>query len=98
LEVSQDVRFEEELAFMRSQERIAETDGEDKEALKVEERACPSSTGIHPSDHEEESKESVDPLDFPGDEDMRPRWLQDTLRYVEKQVAPNGTFRESRHS
>jgi hypothetical protein len=38
----------------------------------------------------------VDPMDPPSDEDMRPRWLQDTLRDVERHAAPMGTFKESR--
>jgi hypothetical protein len=38
----------------------------------------------------------VDPMDLPSDEDMRPRWLQDTLRDAEKHAAPRGTFGESR--
>jgi hypothetical protein len=73
IEVSWDVRFEEELAFRRSQETTAKTDGEEQETPKVEESTGPSSTGIQPSDHEEESEELVDPVDPPSDEDTRPR-------------------------
>jgi hypothetical protein len=38
----------------------------------------------------------VDPVDPPTNEDMRPRWLQDTLRDTKKHAAPRGTFKESR--
>jgi hypothetical protein len=94
IEVSRDVRFEEDLAFRRSRETTA--DGEEQEAPKVEESTGPSSTGDQLSDHEEESEELVDPVDPPSDEDTRPRWLRDTLRDAEGHTAPRGTFRESR--
>jgi hypothetical protein len=50
----------------------------------VEESTSPSSTKIQSSDHEEESV------------DTRARWVQDTLRDVEKHVILRGTFRESK--
>jgi hypothetical protein len=86
--VSQDVRFEEDLAFRRSHEIIE--GGEEQEAPKVEE-----STEQQPSDHEE-SKEFVDPSDPPSDEDTRPRWLRETLKDVEGHTTPRGTFKERR--
>jgi transposase InsO family protein len=46
IEVGRDVRFEEELAFKRSRETTVETDGEEREAPKVEESTGPSSTGV----------------------------------------------------
>jgi hypothetical protein len=46
--------------------------------------------------HEEELEELVDLGDPPSDEDMRPRWLQDTLRDAEGHNAPIVTFKESR--
>jgi hypothetical protein len=38
----------------------------------------------------------LDPLDPPSDEYMRLRWIQDTLKDVERHATPIGTFRESR--
>jgi hypothetical protein len=58
VEVSRDVRFEEDLAFRRSREIT--TGGEEQEAPKVEESTVPSSIEEQPSDHEEESEEFVD--------------------------------------
>jgi hypothetical protein len=38
----------------------------------------------------------VDPVDPPSDKDMRPKWLQETLKDVEGHTVPRGTFRERR--
>jgi hypothetical protein len=94
VEVSQDVRFEEDLDFRRSCEIT--TCDEEQEAPKVEESTVTSSAKEEPSDHEEESEEFVDPMDPCSDEDTRPRWLRDTLKDVKGHATPIGTFRESR--
>jgi hypothetical protein len=47
IEVSQDVKFEEELAFRRFRETTIEIDGEEQEAPKVEESTGPSSIGFN---------------------------------------------------
>jgi hypothetical protein len=94
VEVSWDVRFEEDLDFRRSREIT--TGGEEHEAPKIEKSMGPSYTKEQPSDHEEESEAFVDPVDSPSDEDTRPIWLQDTLKDVEGHTTPRDTFRESR--
>jgi hypothetical protein len=38
----------------------------------------------------------VDPGDPPSYEDMRSRWIHDTLRDLKGHIAPKGTFMESR--
>jgi hypothetical protein len=70
------------------------TGGEEQEAPKVEESTYPFITEEQPSDHEEESEESVDPMDPLNDEDTRPRWLLNTLKDAEGHTTPRGTFRE----
>jgi hypothetical protein len=94
VEIGQDVKLEEDLAFRRSQETT--TGGEEQEDPKVEESTDPSSTAKQPSDHEEESEELVDPVDPLSDKDTRPRWHRDTLKDVEGHETPKGTFMESR--
>jgi hypothetical protein len=96
IEVSRDVRFEVELAFRRSRETTTETYGDEQDELNFEESTGPSNIGVHPLDHEDELEESVDPMDSPSDKDMRPIWIQDTLRDAKNHVAPRGTFKESR--
>jgi hypothetical protein len=78
------------LDFRRSQETTTKIDGEEQEASKIEYRSI--HYRVHPSYHEE----SMGPMNPPIDEETRPRWLQDTLRDVERHAAPRDTFRESR--
>ena len=88
IEDSWDVSFSEEVAFKRSRE----THNEEQEAPKDDD---PSSTVVHPLDHEEESVESTEPVDLPRDVAVirkRPAWLHDTLQDIENHAAPNGTF------
>jgi hypothetical protein len=60
VEISWDVRFEEDFAFRRSRE--TKTGGEEQEAPKVEESTDPSITYEQPSNYEEESEKFVDPV------------------------------------
>jgi hypothetical protein len=57
----------------------------------VEESTCTSSIRVQTLYHEEDS---VDLVDLPSDKETWPRWLQDTLRDVERHAAPRGTFKE----
>jgi len=91
VEVSQDVIFEEDLSFRRSQE--IPTGGEEKEASKVEESTIPFNTGEQPSDHEE-SEEDEDPVDPPSSQDTIPKWLRETLKDVKRHTNPKNTHRE----
>jgi hypothetical protein len=91
IEVGWDVTFQ-KLDFRRSRETTTETYGEEKEDSEVEESTCPSNIGVQPSDHEEDSEESVDPVEPPSDEEMRPGWLQYTLRDAEKHVWHPGSL------
>jgi len=72
VEISWDVKFEEDLDLRRSQEILA--GGEEQEAPKVEESIVPFSTGVRPSYHKDDSEEK-DLADPPSSQDTRPKWI-----------------------
>jgi len=81
IEVSHDVTFYEEVAFVRSKESHMEIDSEEKEALK-DVHKNPSSPVVNPSYYQEESLEPTELVYLPRDVVVtrkRPYCLCDTL-------------------
>jgi hypothetical protein len=97
IEVSIDVTFEEEVAFMRSRGSHMDIDSEKQEEM------VPSPP--HPPTVQRETVEPIDPIDLVPPVDVprnivvgqkRPTWTRQTLQEAERHVAPRGTFRESK--
>ena len=107
IEVSRDVTFDEDAAFLRSRESHLDVVTEEPEAPKDVEDPdiAPPRSDVQreelsdPVPDEEDPVEPVLPLERPvlaPPVKRRPAWLRDTLQEAEKHTAPPGTFRESR--
>jgi hypothetical protein len=95
IEVSRDVTFEEEVAFMRSRGYHMDIDSEKQEEM------VPSPP--HPPTVQRETVEPIDPIDLVPPVDVprdivvgqkRPTWAHQTLQEVEGHATPHGTFQE----
>lgn len=87
-EVSQDVIFDEEVAFRKSKESHMEIDDEDKKAPRITNLDPPRP---HSSEVQEESIEPSNQVDPPKEVAItrkRRAWLHDTLQDAERHATP----------
>ena len=107
IEVSRDVTFEEDAAFLRSRECHLDVEIEEHEAPSDVEDLVPDSPrlDVQREEHSYHVPDSVDPVEptrplerpvFAPPVKRRPTWLHETLQQAEEHVAPLGTFKESR--
>jgi hypothetical protein len=106
IEVSRDVTFDEDVAFLRSRESHLDVVIEEpKDPKDMEDPVlAPPRSNVQreelpdPVPNAEDPVEPVLPLErtvLAPPVKRRPAWLQDTLQEAEKHIAPPGTFRES---
>ena len=109
VEISKDVTFDEDAAFLRSRESHLDVETEEHEAPNVIEDPVPDSPHADMQREEHSSPDyipdSMDPVEQVGPSERlidappakrRPTWLRETLQEAEKHTTPPGTFRESR--
>ena len=107
VEVSRDVTFDEDVAFLRSRESHLDVETKEHEAPKDAEDIVPDSprSDVQREEHSDYVPGSVDPVEPVGPLERpvfaplvkrRPTWLRETLQEAEKHAAPPGTFRESK--
>lgn len=101
VEVSRDVKFEEDIAFKKSKGSCVIDESDDNQNMNVDTNPEIQSEQVEPppQDDHDDPPEPMNPTDIPSDivvTKKRPLWVRNTIQEAERFATPSGTFRETK--